>query len=294
MLDALSKQGFTPGSGGHIEGDLARLYPCTRVVAPVPEPPRREPASAWDKLMDSGSGVLPDPVEIPVLAKVARAALDNDLVQQEAALLAELWGTETQEVKFLRYLPRLFAHGMADGLCYNVVGQAEGCVTLADVMRAYPAGLDYRDAAWMIKRVFAGIGYAHEIGIVHGALVPTHILVHPTGHGAKLIDWCYGVRRRDNMSIRAYVAAYKDWYPPEVFDKAWPTAATDIYMIGRCFQEVVGKGAPGEVQDFLTVCAAPKRGDRPQSAWALHDEFDAILHKLVGKPRYRPLSMPGT
>lgn len=37
---------------------------------------------------------------------------------------------------------------------------------------------------------------------------------------------------------------------------------------------------------------ATKRGERPQEAWALHDEFDAILRKLVGRPKYRPLSMP--
>jgi len=290
--------GFTLNSDGKkpdLEGDLCDLYRCTRIITPleVPVVIEPEPVNVWDRLMGPADAAPTDPRAIPSFLKTPRFLLDNDLVRQETDILTYLWQGEEEETRFLRYLPRLMASFTADGRHYNIVNEAVGYVTLADVMRAYPEGLDYRDVAWMLKRVLSGIGYAHELGVIHGALVPSNILVHPTMHGAKLIDWSYSVRVRDRTSIRAYVTAYREVYPPEVFEKRYPGRATDLYMIGQCFQVLLNDKAPMEVCDFLETFTQEKMSDRPQKhAWNLHDEFDRILRQLVGDPKYRPLAMP--
>ncbi len=66
-------------------------------------------------------------------------------------------------------------------------------VPMSEVIAAYPKGLDFRDVAWMYKRLLSGLGFVAEMGVVHGAILPSHVLVHPTGHGAKIIDWSYSL-----------------------------------------------------------------------------------------------------
>jgi len=298
IIEDVQHLGFTLSSDGKkpdLEGDLCDLYRCKRVITPleVPVVIEPEPENVWERLMGPADAPTLVPGEVPAFLKMPRSLLDNDLVRQEANLLTHLWQGEEEETQFLRYIPRLMASFTAQSRHYNIVSEAQGYISLADVMQAYPDGLDYRDVAWMLKRVLSGIGYAHELGVIHGALVPSHILVHPTGHGAKLIDWSYGVRVRDRMSIRAYVAAYREIYPPEVFEKRYPSPATDLYMIGQCFHVMLNDEAPKEVCDFLEQFIQEKSTDRPQDhAWNLHDDFDRILHRLVGKPKYRPLAMP--
>lgn len=289
-MDTLAAQGFTLGKALP-DGDICHLWACTQKVEPVKHEAPPMEGTWFDMLVDDTA--MPDPTVLQCVVKVSATVADNDLVQHEVHNLRCLWPAGEPETKFLRYLPRLVTSFVADGLRHNVLTLAEGHVSLVDVMRVYPDGLDYRDAAWMLKRVLSALGFAHELGVVHGAILPEHVLVHPTGHGAKIVDWCYSVAMRDRMSIRAIVAAHRDDYPPEVFARQFPTPATDIYMVARLFQRLMGGKAPAEVQALLAECLREKPSERPQHAWALHDRFDGVLRGLVGKPTYRPLAMPG-
>jgi aminoglycoside phosphotransferase (APT) family kinase protein len=49
--------------------------------------------------------------------------------------------------------------------------------------------VDPRDATWMWRRLLVGLGWVHRAGVVHGAIVEDHVLIHPGEHG--LVDWCY-------------------------------------------------------------------------------------------------------
>ena len=101
--------------------------------------------------------------------------------------------------KFYRYLPRLIdsfgLRGSGGPRRVNVMPYYKGHYSMEEVMRVYPEGVDFRDMVWMFKRTLAAIGFVHRQGIVHGALIPPHILVHPIRHGAKLVDWCYAVEK---------------------------------------------------------------------------------------------------
>ena len=43
----------------------------------------------------------------------------------------------------------------------------------------------------MWRRLLTALGWAHRARLVHGAVFPEHVLIHPELHGLVLVDWCY-------------------------------------------------------------------------------------------------------
>lgn len=242
--------------------------------------------------------------------KLADHPGDNDLLEHEAKILAALYPkpTTTKPKGGLRFIsPLLDTFILRGGKTHrrvNVTGRAIEHVSLAEIMSAYPRGLDFRDVVWIFKRTLYALWFVHGKGVVHGAVLPPHVLVHPTGHGAKLIDWCYAVPewRDGKQHVRAISKPYFDHYPPEILTRKPPSPATDIYMASKCAVTLLGGHAatgvlpstvPDPIKAFLQGCMLTAQSKRPHDAGALHEEFDELLLRLVGKPTYRPLAMPG-
>ena len=166
VVETPTKKKFTVGKK-LFEGDLADFYASTYA---------------------NGSGTT------QVVLKIGRDRKDNDLLENEARILHFLYPATQKDEKFYRYLPRLIDTArLPDGRQVNVFPLMEGYVSMADVLAAYPKGIDFRDMVWMYKRLLSGLGFAHQMGIIHGAVLPTHVLVHPTSHGDKIIDWSYAL-----------------------------------------------------------------------------------------------------
>jgi serine/threonine protein kinase len=181
----------------------------------------------------------------------------------------------------------------------NVLERYASHVTLEEVMRAYPRGLPFRDAVWMGKRLLAALGFVHRRGLVHGAVLPPHVLVHPVNHGARLVDWAYAAK--DGERVRAMSAPWRAYYAPEIPARGAVSPATDIYMAVATIVALLGgdvgaKRLPREVPEplarFFATCLAPSPARRPDDAWKLHEDLDELLRRLVGEPKYRPLKMP--
>jgi serine/threonine protein kinase len=227
---------------------------------------------------------------IPAVMKVARSGADSDLVEREAETLRRLWPAGQPEEKFYRYLPCLLDSFVIDGRRANVIPRFGEHVSLADVMDAFPDGLDFRDVVWMTKRVLVALGFVHRNGLVHGAVLPPHVLVHPIDHGARLVDWCYAAP--DATKVRAMSASFCDLVAPEIPKKQPASPATDIYMAAKCALRLLGTtDAPEPLRKFLATCTVASPARRPDDAWKLHEEFDELLMRLVGKPKYRPLEL---
>jgi len=261
---------------------ISYMQPASKVEHPT----------AWDRLMA-------DETEVEAVLKVVQRASDNDLLANEVRILNHLFPPEAEQEKFLRYLPHLM-DSFFDGARHAIVlARIEGYVSLADILKSYPEGIDYRDFAWMFRRMLEGIGYVHQRGVVHAALVPSHILVHPTDHGAKLIDWSYAVQAKE--TVKAVVGQWRPYYAPEILHKIPPRPSSDLYMLAKCAVALLGGNpadnsfpdkVPDSVQAFFRGCLMRNPAQRPSDAWKLYDEFAEVLHKLVGRPRYRPFEMP--
>lgn len=261
-------------------------------------------ATHWTK-------TLIDDIMCPGYLKVARNAIDNDLVQSEAVALRRLRSLDTNPAGW-PFVPELldsFRYRSENGprLQATVTVRLEGFYTLTDLKSRYESGFDPLHMVWVWRRLLVAIDHAHRSGVIHGAVLPEHILVHPVQHGVVLVDWCYASVRSDAgdyTPIVAIVGDYRTWYPQEVMRKQAPSPATDIVMAARCMIWLLGgdpeTGAlpsrvPRPLRAFFRGCLASSPAARPQNARLLLEEFDRLLESM-GAPyyprRYRILVVP--
>jgi serine/threonine protein kinase len=240
----------------------------------------------------------------PLLLKVARSSRNNDLLQAEAQAIRQIdMALADQPVR--AHFPDLvesFQLRDTNGYTHyvNVLRSATGTVSLEEVMRAYPNGIAAADAAWMFNRMLVCLGLVHGLGIVHGAVVPAHILIRPDDHNGMLIDWCYSVPI--GKTIKAVSPPHVADYPPEVSARQAATAATDIFMAAGCMVRLLGGDpatvalpprVPRPIAALLRACLLPSPWRRPDDAWGVYDDVQEILGDLYGPPTFRPFVMPG-
>ncbi|MFC5940113.1 serine/threonine protein kinase [Micromonospora harpali] len=227
------------------------------------------------------------------LLKLPRDPADNDLVAREQHALRTI--EERGDPRYLPYVPRLVdtlrhrdpATGAERRI--SVLATAPGLHSLDEVRRAYPDGLDGRDAAWMWRRLLVALGLAHRAGIVHGAVLPRHVLIEPDGHGVVLVDWCFSAAA--GGTIPALVPGHEDWYPPEVAARRACGPGTDLAMAATCMAWLMGDRAPRELRAFAHGCRRPALPSRPDDAWRLLRELDEVLERLYGPRTFRPFTL---
>ncbi len=213
------------------------------------------------------------------LVKVPRSPGDNDLMEAEAEALRRLH--DHGDPKFRPYAPRLldsYLHEDADRRRrrVNVLERLDGFIPLSSLNRT----IDWRDAAWMWRRLLVGLGWAHRAGVIHGAVLEEHVLIHPAEHGLAIVDWCYSGSRP-----KAIVKHRRHAYPPET-SKQTATPATDIYLATGLMTRLIGPGIPEQLRRFAAGCMYDAPRMRPQDAWQLLGELDDIL----GPRKFRPFT----
>jgi serine/threonine protein kinase len=274
------------------KGDICDLHLCSWTKPPPPPPKNPKPLSRWEIL-----GGVDEPVEQveQVVLKVCRGG-DADLVQNEIRTLNKLYPPDQADEKFYRYLVKPIA-SESNAL---VLPYLKGFISLEEVLKAYPRGIDFLDMIWMFKRLLVAVGFAHTQKVIHGAILPSHVMVHPTQHGAKLIDWSYSVPMGGNVSIKAYPAEWKAYYPESVFEKQFPGPHTELHMAASIAIALVGgdlttqkfpDAVPSWLQTFLLGLLSQKVSRI--SVWEVHEQFDKVLESNSIKPKYRKFSMPG-
>ena len=228
----------------------------------------------------------------PVLVKIARSERDNDLIANEAKMLKAILGDKDFFDNAQPYLPCFIE---TFGYRPGKKGKGRQAITffqpeydlysLSDVRRAYPDGVHPKDMAWMLRRLFMAMAFAHAKGIVHGAITPDHVLIQPELHGLVLIDWTAATEKEP---IKIVSPKWKSIYPDWVFAKESATPSTDIFMAIECMKYVIGdQYVPDQMSAFFTGCQIK---NLPPS-WDLKDEFDQLLEQLWGRRRFRPFHM---
>lgn len=244
------------------------------------------------------------------LLKVVRLPADADLMDAETKALKTLADPDDPRGKsFLNYFPTLLESfrfrdtGTGVVRRVNAFAGIYGMYSLADVIQAYPRGIDPKDMAWMFRRLLDALGYAHRLKTIHGAVLPNHVLIHPENHHLMLVDWYYSLCDvpESTQHIKAISPDYRDWYPPEVAAKQTPTPGTDILMAARCMVAILGgdpltgqlpSSVPPRMRGFLKSCLLVSPRQRPQRAWKLREEFTELIEQLWGKREFRPFNMP--
>lgn len=240
----------------------------------------------------------------PVLLKVPRSDSNNDLLQAEAQALRRI-EQELAGQRVRAHFPTLIEHfrlrdtaGRAHHV--NVLRSEVEYISLEDVLHAFPNGIEAADAAWMFNRMLTALGVVHDLGIVHGAVLPSHVLIRPDDHNAMLVDWCYSVPT--GGTLKAVSPPYVADYPPEVSARQPATTATDTYMAAACMARLLGGNpaasslparVPKAIAALLRVCLLPSPSRRSGDAWQIYEDFQEILARLYGPRTFRPFVIPG-
>jgi serine/threonine protein kinase len=231
-----------------------------------------------------------------IVAKVGRLR-NNDLLTNEQEILSYLWNeARTKSLPAMAHIPKLvesFELRYSTARKWvNVIERKVGYVTLADILKAVPAGLDLRDAAWMFNRLLAALCIPHQAHVVHGAVLPQHFLIHGEKHNGVLIDWCYA--KRNNKPLTVVVPGQHSFYPEEVFAKKPSHKSMDVYMAAHCFIALLGKQwntCPRPIKGIVNTCLlGPKH--RPSNVFELHKDFNEQLKTVLGPRKYRKFEMP--
>lgn len=230
--------------------------------------------------------------------KLVKEPRDADLSAAEWRVLGELWAKTDDAAKgFQRYLPRPVETARIEvgGKVRraNVFRLADHRLTLAEVMKCFPGGLDPRDAAWMWRRVLEIASWVGLQGYVHGALIPDHVLVDPEDHSAVLVGWSGAVKAGQKVPVMSARAA--DWYAPEVPGKLPATPAADVYGAARLALGLVGDRSrmPAKMAALLDACLIRNPRARHGDAIEVYRRLDAVLRAEYGPPKFRRLEIPG-
>lgn len=245
-----------------------------------------------------------------LILKVARLPEDNSLMEREAKALKVFADKESfQNAVVKDAVPKLYSSFLlGDGVPrrVNVLGNCRGFINGKEVRERFTRtkGVDGRTIAWMWKRVLVALDWTHHLGLLHGAVLPPHLLFYPDNdgttnprdprkHSIRLVDWCYSINPTERTKLKAYVPEFKDLYAPEILKKELLTTATDIYMAAQTMLYLSNGDLPKPLRDTIETCLHQDYKRRPHDAGAhFHQVHDAVS-KTYGPRKWHEFVVPG-
>lgn len=222
--------------------------------------------------------------------KIVRVPRDNDLLRAEAHSLRSLGALEDVLHPFVPQLLGSIAVKQSGGRVRQalLLDNLDGFYSLDDVLRLRATPLDGRDMAWMWRRLLFVLGAVHrQIGLTHGAVVPSNVMIHPQKHGLVLIDWAYAVKHGERL--KAVSGTYRHLYPDEATGKQPVGPEEDIYMGAKTMLHIC-PNLPRSLRAYFRSCLLPRRM-RPADAWEMQETFDEVLERTYGPRVFRPFSI---
>jgi hypothetical protein len=252
-----------------------------------------------DIYVASSAGRLLTDTGLPYILKLARHPEDDPLLETERRVLTALRiaAGKTSYRKYLPFLVESIAPTSKLPRRVNVFTAEPGWTTLEQVHEQIPA-LDGRHLGWIFKRFLTVLGFIQRQNIVHGAILPCHVMLHAEGHGLQLIGWGQSVDLQ--QQIETISERYADWYPPEVQRQQAAMPSTDLFMAARCLINLAGGDplsnrmpdtVPTPMRRFVQSCLLDGPRMRPSDAWAVMDDFDRLLRQLYGRPKFHELTL---
>lgn len=173
--------------------------------------------------------------------------------------------------------------------------------TFDEVLRAYPQGIPPIASIWIWRRILEVLSFIHNSGIVHGAVLPSHLLVQENEHGVRLVG--YSAAGPVGEKLRVISRGHEAFYPKSVQSTSILTAQLDLTMSARCMIAMLG-GDPGSGSLPAAIpaplahlvreiaLAHPTRSSAGKDAWSIREELGVIAGDVFGPPRFVPIVMP--
>jgi serine/threonine protein kinase len=172
--------------------------------------------------------------------------------------------------------------------------------TFEAVKQAYSHGIPPRASIWIWRRILEVLSFIHRAGIVHGAVLPSHLLIQKDEHGVMLVG--YGSSGQIGQKFRTISSRPESFYPQPIRSLSRLTTQADLIMSALCMVDILG----GNPMDGSLPVTVPKRlagvirqialADPVDSlktdAWAIREELGVIAGEIFGPPQFIPIVMP--
>lgn len=237
-----------------------------------------------------------------VIVKIPYSNLDNDLIQKEFNNFTAIH-KNGPSFYFLHPIETARLNDKIVG-CYRLIEDPSSfdqdvslntwytLQELASYVKDVPQSL--RHCAWIYRRILIGSSHAKRNGLFLCDITPLHVLIHPSLHGLVFSSM---VNSSQDSSITLF--NYDEGiYPPETKDKSlvnessvlYMSASTMLYVIRHC--ETDDSTAHSALLKFFTsiVSCTPKQ--RPDDSVALLKEFETLLYRIWGHPKFVNLILP--
>ncbi len=220
-------------------------------------------------------------------------ALDTELDEVVALktlhrVSPELLARFRQEVKLARRVTHknvartfdIAEHGGEKFLTMEYVGGE----SLAALLARGPS-LDPRRAAGIVRDLLAGVGAAHDAGVLHRDLKPANVIIGTSG---RVVITDFGIARALVESTSEIVGT-PGFMPPEQLAGDAVDARVDLYAIGVICQRMLG--ADARFSALLRRWTAPRREERPATAGEAAVELERTL-ATIEAPTPPPVAAP--
>lgn len=167
--------------------------------------------------------------------------------------------------------------------------------TFEDVLQAYPQGIPPRASIWIWRRILEVLFFIHNSGMVHGAVLPSHLLAQENEHGILLVGYGSSGRFGDKHHISP--GRFESFH--KMSERSFSTLSPelDLVMSARCMVYVLG----GDPETGSLPTAVPKRladvirqtalGNSGEDAWSVREELGTIAGDVFGAPQFIPIVM---
>jgi hypothetical protein len=246
------------------------------------------------------------PTEL-VLLKILRDPKNTSLFGNEWNVIQTLQESSAPGAAvFSRLIPQPVKRGKITagpftGQRVNIYRWASGFKhTFSDVRKAYPQGISSRASIWVWRRILETLSFIHASGMVHGAVLPVHLLVQENDHGVRLVG--YSQAGWLGEKLRPVLPDEAAFYPEESRFRSNLSKQLDIVLSARSVIAVLGGDpvkavfpptVPSPLAEILRRVALSKYdGPACEDAWAIRDELGRIADSVFGTPAFVPIVMP--
>lgn len=245
------------------------------------------------------------PTELAII-KFLRNRNDQDLFDNEWNALQTLHASNARGADtFTALLPQPITHGDIivgphAGTRVNIYRWLSGYHhTFEDVQRAYPQGIPPRASIWIWRRILEALSFIHRSGMVHGAVLPSHLLVQENEHGVMLVG--YSAAGQAGEKVRVISDRFASIHP-KLSSRSKLTRQVDLVMSARVITAILGgdpetgslpSAVPGRLAGYIREFAlADPFGSMNADAWSIREELGGMAEKLFGPPQFIPIIMP--
>lgn len=246
------------------------------------------------------------PTELVTL-KVLHDSQAADLFENEWRVLQLLQSSQAPGAdNFSMLIPQPIIHGEISGGAYagkraSIFHWAGGFRhTFEDVIRVYPKGIPARASIWIWRRILETLSFIHASGMVHGAVLPPHLLIQENEHGVRLVGYSFAGLAGE--TLRTISTGFESFYPKPAQPWSKLTSKIDLVMSARCIVVILGgdpatASLPATVPTRLAsivqrIALSDIDGTKNEDAWTIREELGEIAQEVFGSPQFNPIVMP--